>query len=139
MLLRQARLDREACRVALRSGKRTVRRMLNSVATCVTIGAVPTSDFTAQITFLPKGRNVRPGPIVGQSLGCALVIDGALYDVRFNLVPGETIALGATAVLEGTFPDPEPALKVLEVGKSFTVWDRGAIGHGIVLKIRGGP
>lgn len=98
---------------------------------------MPASDFTAKITFLPKGRSVRSGPIVGRSLGCAVVIDGALYDVRFDLVPGESIALGDTAVLDGTFPDPGEVLKLLSVGKSFTLWDRGAIGHGVVLKLRG--
>ena len=98
---------------------------------------MPTSDITARITFLPKGRNVRSGPIVGRSLGCAIVIDGTLYDVRFNLVPGQTIALGESAVLDGTFPDADVVLKVLAVGKSFTLWDRGAIGHGVVLEIRG--
>ncbi len=103
----------------------------------VTIGTMTISDITAKITFLPEGRSVRAGPIVGRSLGCALVIDGALYDVRFNLKPGKTIALGSTAVLDGMFPDLDAVLERLLVGKTFTLWDRGAIGHGIVLKIRG--
>jgi len=98
---------------------------------------VPGSDFTARITFLPKGRSVRSGPIVGRSLGCSVVVDGALYDVRFDLVPGETIALGDTAVLEGTFSDPGDVLKLLAVGKTITLWDHGAIGHGVVLKLGG--
>ena len=95
------------------------------------------SDITAEITFLPKGRSVRAGPIVGQSLGCSVVIDGSLYDVRFDLVPGEAIALGSKAVLDGVFDNPDAALEVLAVGKTFTLWDRGAIGHGVVLKIKG--
>jgi hypothetical protein len=95
------------------------------------------SDITAQITFLPKGRSVRAGPIVGRSLGCSLVIDGALYDVRFDLIPGKTIALGSTAVLEGVFDDPDAVRKLLVVGKSFTLWDGGAIGHGVLLKVHG--
>ena len=72
---------------------------------------------------------------MGRSLGCAIVVDGALYDVRFELVPGETIALGATAVLDGTFSEPMDVLALLTVGKRFTVWDRGALGHGVVTKI----
>ncbi|HUJ00038.1 MAG TPA: hypothetical protein VLY46_07365 [Usitatibacter sp.] len=96
-----------------------------------------TPDITAEVTFLPRGRNVRTGPIVGRSLGCAIVIDGALYDVRFNLKPGETIELGSTAVLDGTFQDPDAVIKLLAIGKSFTLWDRGAIGHGTLLKIHG--
>ena len=59
------------------------------------------------------------------------------HDVRFDLEPGKAIELGATAVLEGTFLDPDAVLKVLAVGKSFTLWERGAIGHGTVLKTRG--
>ena len=98
---------------------------------------MPTSDITAEITFLPKGRNVRSGPIVGRSLGCAVVIDGSLYDIRFDLRPGEAIGLGSTAVLDGTFNDPDAVLGVLAVGKGFTLWDHGAIGHGTVLKIHG--
>ena len=94
-------------------------------------------DITAEVTFLPKGRNVRTGPIVGRSLGCAVVIDGGLYDIRFDLDPGEAIALGGTAVLEGTFDDLDAVLELLAVGKSFTLWDRGAIGRGTVLKVRG--
>lgn len=94
-------------------------------------------DITAEITFLPPGRSVRAGPIVGRSLGCAAVIDGALYEVRFDLKPGSAIELGSVAVLEGTFNDPQAALGLLAVGKSFTLWDRGAIGHGTVLKIHG--
>jgi hypothetical protein len=96
-----------------------------------------TSDITAEVTFLPKGRNVRAGPIVGRSLGCSVVIDGSLYDIRFDLQPGKAIELGSTAVMHGTFDDFEAAHKVLEVGKAFTLWERGAIGHGVVLKIRG--
>jgi hypothetical protein len=95
--------------------------------------------MTAEITFLPKGRSVRAGPIVGRSLGCALVIDGALYDVRFDLKPGKTIELGSTAVLDGAFLDPDAVLKLLVVGMTFTLWDRGAIGHGVVLKVHGDP
>ena len=94
-----------------------------------------TSDITAEITFLPKGRNVRTGPIVGRSLGCAVVIDGALHDIRFDLEPGRAIELGGTAVLEGTFRDLDVVQQLLVVGKSFTLWDRGAIGQGTVLKV----
>jgi hypothetical protein len=101
------------------------------------MGAMPMPDITAEITFLPKGRSVRAGPIVGRSLGCAVVIDGALYDVRFDLKPGKTIELGSVAVLDGTFRDLGAVLQLLVVGKSFTLWDRGAIGHGTVLKIHG--
>ena len=93
------------------------------------------SDITAEITFLPPGRNVRKGPLVGRSLACAVVIDGALYDARFDLEPGKSIALGATVVLEATFDDPDAVLKLLTVGKTLTLWERGAIGHGKVLKI----
>lgn len=96
---------------------------------------MPAFDITAEITFLPKGRSVRSGPIVGQSLGCALVIDGALYDVRFHLEPGNAIELGSTAVLEGTFDDPDAVRELLTVGKTFTLWERGAIGRGVVLKV----
>ncbi len=96
---------------------------------------VRNSDITAQVTFLPKGRNVRPGPIVGRSLGCAVVIDGELYDIRFNLEPGKAIELGNTALLDGTFSDLDAVLERLVIGKSFTLWDRGAIGHGTVVKI----
>ena len=96
-----------------------------------------TSDITAEVTFLPRGRNVRTGPIVGRSLGCAVVIDGALYDIRFDLKPGNAIELGGTAVLDGTFADLGAVLGLLAVGKSFTLWDHGAIGHGTVLKIHG--
>jgi hypothetical protein len=101
------------------------------------MGAVPDSDITAEVTFLPKGRSVRAGPIVGRSLGCSIVIDGTLYEVRFDLQPGKTIELGSTAVLEGMFEDPASVLAVLAVGKTFTLWDRGAIGHGVVLKVSG--
>jgi hypothetical protein len=96
------------------------------------------SDITAEITFLPKGRSVRAGPIVGRSLACAVVVDGTLYAIRFDLKPGEAIALGSTATLEGVFDNPDEVLKVLAVGKNFTLWDRGAIGHGVVVKIHGG-
>ena len=94
------------------------------------------SDITAEITFLPKGRNVRPGPIVGRSLGCEVVIDGAKYPIRFDLEPGKAIELGSTAVMHGTFDDFESVQSVLEVGKAITLWERGAIGHGVVKKIR---
>lgn len=97
-----------------------------------------TSDITAEVTFLPKGRSVRSGPIVGRTLGCAVVIDGALYDVRFDLQPGKTIELGTTAVLRGTFGDLDAVQGLLVVGREFTLWDRGAIGHGTVLKVHGG-
>lgn len=97
-----------------------------------------TFDITAEITFLPKGRSVRAGPIVGRTLGCAIVIDGALYDIRFDLQPGKTIELGTTAVLCGTFTELDAVLELLAIGKSFTLWDHGAIGHGTVLKIHGG-
>ena len=97
------------------------------------------SDITAEITLLPAGRSVRNGPLVGRSLGCSVVIDGVLYEARFDLKPGESIALGSTAILEGNFEDPEAALKVLSVGKSITLWEqRGAIGHGKVLKLGNG-
>ena len=102
------------------------------------IGTVRTSDITAEITFLPRGRNVRTGPIVGRSLGCEIVIDGALYEVRFDLVPGSSIALGSTAVLDGTFADLDAVSERLIVGTSFTLWDRGAIGHGKVLSVHSG-
>ncbi len=97
-----------------------------------------TADFTASITFLPSGWNVRSGPIVGRALACAVVIDGSLYDVRFELTPGKSIALGATAELDGTFPDLAAVRDLLAVGKSFTLWDHGAIGHGVVVKLHGG-
>jgi len=93
------------------------------------------SDITAEITLLPMGRNVRNGPLVGRSLGCSVVIDGALYKARFDLTPGKALELGTTVVLEGSFDDPDAALKVLTVGKAVTLWDRGAIGHGKVLKL----
>lgn len=94
------------------------------------------SDITAEITLLPPGRSVRNGPLVGRSLGCSVVIDGVLYEARFDLKPGESIALGSTAILEGNFEDPDAALKVLSVGKAITLWEqRGAIGHGKVLKL----
>ncbi len=95
------------------------------------------SDITAEVTLLPRGRNVRSGPIVGRSLGCSVVIDGALYGARFELKPGKALELGSTVVLEGSFDDPDAVLKLLEVGKALTLWDRGAIGHGKVLKIHG--
>ena len=91
--------------------------------------------ITVEVTFLPKGRNVRAGPIVGRSLGCQLVIDGGLHDVRFELQPGKTIDLGSTAVLEATFEDPDGARGLVEVGKSITLWERGAIGHGTIVKV----
>ena len=94
------------------------------------------SDITAEITFLPKGRNVRAGPIVGRSLGCEVVIDGAKYQIRFDLEPGKAIELGSTATMHGTFDDFEAVQPVLEVGKAITLWERGAIGHGVVKKIR---
>ena len=72
---------------------------------------------------------------MGRSLGCDIVVDGALYGVRFELVPGQAIALGGTAVLHATFSEPAAVLPLLAVGKSFTVWDRGALGSGVVLKI----
>ncbi len=103
----------------------------------VTIAIMNTSDITAEITFLPKGRNVRNGPIVGRSLGCAMVIDGALYDVRFDLKPGKAIELGTTAVLSGTFGDLAAVIQLLVIGKRFTLWDHGAMGHGTVLEIHG--
>jgi hypothetical protein len=95
-------------------------------------------DITAEITLLPAGRNVRKGPLVGRSLGCSVVIDGALYDARFDLEPGKAIALGTTVVLEATFDDPDAVLKLLTVGKPLTLWENGAVGHGKVLKIHGG-
>ena len=93
------------------------------------------SDITAEVTLLPAGRNVRSGPIVGRSLGCSVVIDGGLYEARFELKPGKALELGSTVVLEGTFDDLDAVMKLLAVGKSLTLWDRGAIGHGKVLKI----
>lgn len=95
------------------------------------------SDITVEITFLPKGRNVRAGPIVGRSLGCEVVIDGARYPIRFELEPGKAIELGSTALMHGTFDDFDSVLPVLSVGKAITLWEqRGAIGHGVVKKIR---
>ena len=73
---------------------------------------------------------------MGRTLGCAMVLEGALYDVRFELVPGEAIALGDTAVLDGTFAEPGTLLGRLVVGNAFTLWDHGALGHGVVLKVR---
>ncbi|HYC36402.1 MAG TPA: hypothetical protein VEC19_08260 [Usitatibacter sp.] len=93
------------------------------------------ADITAEVTFLPKGRNVRAGPIVGRSLGCGMVVDGAVYEIRFDLKPGKTIELGSTAVLEGSFNEPSAVLGLLTVGKTFTLWERGAIAHGKVLEI----
>lgn len=93
------------------------------------------ADITLEVTFLPKGRNVRPGPIVGRSLGCEAVIDGSLYGVRFELEPGRTIELGSTVVLEGTFDEPESALAKLAVGKTIRLWERGAMADAKVLKI----
>ena|SRR5688572_18408519 len=95
------------------------------------------SNVTAEITLLPKGRNVRTGPLVGRSLGCEVVIDGGVYEARFDLEPGKVIALGSTVVLEGTFDDPDAVMKLLTVGKTLTLWERGAIGHGKILKIHG--
>ena len=64
-----------------------------------------------------------------------MVIDGGLYEARFELKPGKALELGSTVVLEGTFDDLDAVMKLLAVGKSLTLWDRGAIGHGKVLKI----
>ena len=93
------------------------------------------SHVSLQVTLLPAGRNVRTGPLVGRSLGCSVVIDGSLYDVRFELNPGKAIPLGTSAVLEATFADPDVVLKLLTVGKTMTLWERGSIGEGTVLKI----
>ncbi|HEX4333784.1 MAG TPA: hypothetical protein VH040_16735 [Usitatibacter sp.] len=68
-----------------------------------------------------------------------MVIDGALYEARFDLEPGKAIALGTTVVLEGTFEDPDTVLKLLAVGTPITLWENGAVGHGKVLKIHGAP
>ena len=93
-------------------------------------------DISIEVTFLPKGHNVRPGPIVGRTLGCELVIDGAKYPIRFELEPGKTLELGSTATMQGTFEDFEEVRPVLAVGKAVTLWERGAIGHGVIRKIR---
>ena len=94
------------------------------------------SHITANVTLLPAGHNVRKGPLVGRSLGCEVVIDGNLYPIRFELQPGKTIALGTSAVLEGTLDQPEEVLQLLSVGKKITLWERGAIGEAVVLEIR---
>ncbi len=91
--------------------------------------------MTAEITLLPLGRSTRKGPLVGKWFSCSIVVDGALYDARFDLEPAKTIQLGSTVTLPATFEDPDAVLKLLSVGKSFTLWERGAIGHGKVLKI----
>src|SRR5438445_6745487 len=102
------------------------------------MGTEQMSHITVEITFLPKGRNVRAGPIVGRSLGCEMLIDGSLYAVRFDLQPGKSIQLGSTAILEATFDDPEVTRGLLAVGKNVTLWERGAIGHGRVVKAHAG-
>ncbi len=92
--------------------------------------------ITAEITLLPPGHSARNGPLVGKWFTCPIVVDGALYEARFDLEPARTIQLGSTVTLDATFSDPDAVLKVLTVGKSFTLWTRGAIGHGKVLTIR---
>jgi hypothetical protein len=94
-----------------------------------------TPHVSLNVSLLPAGRSVRPGPLVGRSLSCSVVIDGSLYDIRFELDPGKAVALGTSVVLKGTFADPDTVLKLLTVGKTVTLWERGAIGEGTVVKI----
>ncbi len=92
-------------------------------------------DVTVEVTLLPMGRSARKGPLVGKWFGCPVVVDGVLFEARFDLPPAKTIALGSTVTLDATFNEPEAVMKLLTVGKSITLWERGAIGHGKVVKI----
>ena len=98
---------------------------------------MPNPDITANIILLATAKDGRSSEILGPSYGCPLGVDGAFFDIRFDLSEIGRIAPGESVKLRGQFLDREGAAPHFAVGKQFTLWEGGTIGTGTVVEVHG--
>jgi hypothetical protein len=90
-------------------------------------------DILVEVELLPTEQGGRLGATPPDSYSVILGIDGEHWSSRFDLTEFGSITPGATVVAPVKFLSPE-AHTQFTVGRTFSVWEIGDIGHGRVLK-----
>lgn len=92
-------------------------------------------DIEARVTLYETWQGGRRGPTPREMLGCKMVIDGEILDVRLYFQSSGPLRPGKSANVAIGFLFPEHAKTHVEVGKKFLLREINTIGEGVIRRV----